>query len=189
MKKIEYLYDAKINQKGIAIIALMVVILVLAIVAGVALGYFTDKSSTDSTINNGNNIDEEEKNTIESDEEHVHNYDIFVRSEEATCQKPSKVIVKCECGEESTLEDTVIAEHTWHNSKIIKKETCQEEGEIQYTCTMCGESKTEKIEKLEHNFTVKLRRKKYKATEATLREPAKYYYKCQTCDEHGEETY
>lgn len=186
MKRLEYLYNAKINQKGISIIALMMVILVLAVVVGVALGHFTDNNSQEVSIESNNEV---KNNITELDKEHVHNFVVLVRSEDVKCGEFIKSVVKCECGEEKIITSTETLKHVFHKVEKIKKATCKEDGETQYSCIYCGELKTEKIEKLEHNFTVKLRRKKYMANEATLTEPATYYYKCQTCDEHGEETY
>ena len=40
-------------------------------------------------------------------------------------------------------------EHVWDEGKVIKEATYDEEGEMLYTCTVCGETKTEVIPKLE----------------------------------------
>ena len=55
---------------------------------------------------------------------------------------------ECECGEGYEEGDCV-----WDNGEVVKKATHLEEGEIKYTCTLCGREKTEKIEKTdEHSF-------------------------------------
>ncbi len=38
--------------------------------------------------------------------------------------------------------------HTWDSGKVTKEATSQETGEMTYTCTVCGETKTETIEKI-----------------------------------------
>ena len=47
----------------------------------------------------------------------------------------------CVCG------DTQYAAHTWDNGKVTKAATCKDTGEKLYTCTACGETKTEAIAK------------------------------------------
>ena len=43
--------------------------------------------------------------------------------------------------------------HSWDNGKVTKNATCAEEGIMTYTCKICGETKTEAIEKLTtHSF-------------------------------------
>lgn len=39
-------------------------------------------------------------------------------------------------------------DHTWNEGEITKAPTCKDEGEKTYTCTVCGATKTEPIEKL-----------------------------------------
>ncbi len=40
--------------------------------------------------------------------------------------------------------------HTWDEGTVTKEATCTEDGEIIYTCTACGETKTEEIEAIGH---------------------------------------
>ena len=47
----------------------------------------------------------------------------------------------CVCG------DTQYAAHTWDAGKVTKAATCKDAGEKLYTCTACGETKTEAIAK------------------------------------------
>ena len=47
----------------------------------------------------------------------------------------------CICG------DTQYAAHTWDAGKVTKAATCKDAGEKLYTCTACGETKTEAIAK------------------------------------------
>lgn len=48
----------------------------------------------------------------------------------------------------------ITGDHTSHyySSKVIKDATCEESGEIKYTCDVCGFSYTETIEKLSHTI-------------------------------------
>ena len=43
-------------------------------------------------------------------------------------------------------------EHTWDEGKVTKAATCTEDGEMLYTCTRCGETKTEIIPATGHNY-------------------------------------
>ena len=53
----------------------------------------------------------------------------------------------CVCG------DTQYAAHTWDSGKVTEVPTHTKEGTKTYTCTVCGETKTEKVEKLkDHSY-------------------------------------
>ena len=41
-------------------------------------------------------------------------------------------------------------DHSWGVGKVTKGATCKAEGEMSYTCTVCGETKTVPVEKTEH---------------------------------------
>ncbi|NSE64056.1 hypothetical protein HFM88_08115 [Faecalicatena fissicatena] len=56
-------------------------------------------------------------------------------------------------------------EHHWDQGEIITEATCTEEGEKKFTCSICGDEKTEKISATGHQHT-ELRNKK----EATCKE-------------------
>lgn len=60
------------------------------------------------------------------------------------------------CGEKE-VEHT----HSWDAGKVIKEATCTEDGEKEYKCTVCEETKLEKINKTEHVIVID------KAVEAT----------------------
>ena len=42
--------------------------------------------------------------------------------------------------------------HAWDDGVVIAPATCTEDGEIAYTCAVCGGTKTEPVEKLQHNW-------------------------------------
>lgn len=56
----------------------------------------------------------------------------------------------CEiCGTVIKAQETVPATgHTWDEGKVTREATVEEEGEMTYTCTACGETRTEAIAKL-----------------------------------------
>ncbi|MBO5050933.1 MAG: hypothetical protein J6D31_01940 [Clostridia bacterium] len=49
----------------------------------------------------------------------------------------------CACGEQSDL-----AQHTWNAGEVTAEPTTEAEGTKTYTCTTCGETKTEQLDKL-----------------------------------------
>lgn len=74
-------------------------------------------------------------------------------SREATCtEKGYTGDTYCkECGTFMHAGETIQATgHKWDNGKVTKEPTETAQGIKQYTCTVCGETKTELIDKLEH---------------------------------------
>ena len=72
-----------------------------------------------------------------------------------------------DCGKK-ILSDQTIAKtenHSWDAGKVTTKATCTEEGEKTFTCSICGDEKTEKISATGHQHT-EIRNKK----EATCKE-------------------
>ena len=70
---------------------------------------------------------------------------------EATCTTNGTTAgIKCSvCGEVLLASETVPAKgHTWDDGKVTKKPTIAAEGVKTYTCTVCGATKDEAIEKL-----------------------------------------
>ena len=70
---------------------------------------------------------------------------------EATCTTNGTTAgIKCSvCGEVLLASETVPAKgHTWDDGKVTKKPTITAEGVKTYTCTVCGATKDEAIEKL-----------------------------------------
>ena len=43
--------------------------------------------------------------------------------------------------------------HSWDSGEITKEPTCKEEGEKTFTCSICGNTKTEKVSKTDHQHT------------------------------------
>ena len=44
-------------------------------------------------------------------------------------------------------------DHSWNQGEITKEATCKEEGEKTFTCSICGNTKTEKVSKTDHQHT------------------------------------
>ena len=87
-----------------------------------------------------------------------------VEAKEATCtQKGNNAYYACSCGKvfkdaEGATETTVEAEtipakgHTWDEGKVTTEPTCTEKGVKTYTCSVCGDTKTEEIATVAHQY-------------------------------------
>lgn len=66
-----------------------------------------------------------------------------------TCTTPGKTEGKhCDvCGEVLTPQEELPATgvHTWNDGEVTVRATCDAEGTMTYTCTVCGGTKTEPI--------------------------------------------
>lgn len=72
-------------------------------------------------------------------------------AKDATCTEEGYTgdIYCAECGELIKSGTAVPAKgHSWDEGKVTKEPTLQEEGEMTYTCTVCGDKRTESIPKL-----------------------------------------
>ncbi|MDE5605347.1 MAG: fibronectin type III domain-containing protein [Eubacterium sp.] len=65
-------------------------------------------------------------------------------------------------------------EHNYDNGKVTKKATCKAKGVKTYTCTICGETKTETIAKTAHTY-------KTTTTKATTKKNGSITKKCSVC--------
>ena len=74
-------------------------------------------------------------------------------------------------------EHTVHTEHKWDEGVVTKKATCTEAGEKTYTCTVCKETKTEKIEAAGHKYSTEWTIDK----EATCTESGSKSHHCTVC--------
>ena len=79
---------------------------------------------------------------------HVHKFGDWKTEKEATCSLEGKMYRECECKERETKVIPKLS-HDWDEGKVIKKATEQTAGVMQYTCTVCGETKNEELEKLQ----------------------------------------
>ncbi len=69
-----------------------------------------------------------------------------------------------------------IAAHTcvWSSGSVTKAATCQSEGTMSYTCTICNDIKTESIAKTDHKY-------KSVSVSASCTEPGTVVVSCETC--------
>ena len=102
---------------------------------------------------------------------------------EPTCTKDGYAYGKCvDCGAVISRDDPIIlpasgAEHKWDAGKVTKPATCGAEGVRTYTCTVCGDTKTEAISATgNHTWNAGVVTKQPTATEAGVRT-----YTCTVC--------
>ena len=82
--------------------------------------------------------------TVPVTEPHVHSYDTYVRTEKAaTCTETGVDVYQCSCSAEEARTTDALG-HKWNEGKVIVEATASTQGEILYTCNVCGETKTEK---------------------------------------------
>lgn len=74
--------------------------------------------------------------------------------------------------------------HVWDEGKITKAPTCTETGEKTYTCTVCGESKTETVEATGHHYSTEWTIDK----EATTTETGIKSHHCTVCGDKADIT-
>ena len=104
---------------------------------------------------------------------------------EATCEENgySGDTYCKDCGQLISKGSEIKAKgHTWNNGKVTEEATCKKEGIKTYTCSICGDTKTESIPKKEHSFDEGKVTKKATCTEDGLK-----VYTCKNCGETKEE--
>ena len=86
-----------------------------------------------------------------------HSPAVAVRENEtaATCVLAGSYdsVVYCAvCGEELSRETVTVeaSGHAWDEGTVKTEATCAQAGEVVYTCTLCGETRTESVPKKEH---------------------------------------
>ena len=87
------------------------------------------------------------EDSLGSPTDHTHKYSALVTA--PTCTEDGYTTHTCSCGDSYTDNEVKAAGHKWDGGKVIKEATKTEEGEKLFTCAVCGETKTEKIAKLE----------------------------------------
>lgn len=73
----------------------------------------------------------------------------------ATCVSAGSydsVVYCAECGEELSREEVTVeaSGHAWDEGTVRTEATCAQAGEVVYTCTLCGETRTESVPKKDH---------------------------------------
>ena len=108
---------------------------------------------------------------------------------ESTCEvgRSYDEVVYCTvCGKElsRTIVKTEAKGHKWNPGTITTEPTCTEEGVKTFECTVCGKTKTEKVEALGHDWNEDFTVDK----EATCEETGLKSIHCKSCDERKEIT-
>ena len=80
--------------------------------------------------------------------EHVHKYEWTTKTP-ATCTEAEVELGTCACGDTTTREGDAALGHSWDQGVVTTEPTEEAEGVKTYTCSACGETKTETIAKLE----------------------------------------
>lgn len=76
------------------------------------------------------------------------------------------------------------ANHTWDGGTITKEATCKKDGTKKYTCTVCGETKTEKIPKSDKYHKYKV----VTTVKATMQADGKLGKECTICKKKAKST-
>ena len=84
---------------------------------------------------------------------HTHYYTATVTA--PTCTAKGYTTHTCACGDSYVDTYTDALGHAWDNGKVTKQPTEAETGVKTFTCTRCGETKTETIPKLAHEHSYK----------------------------------
>ena len=77
---------------------------------------------------------------------HTHNYTDKVTA--PTCTAEGYTTHTCACGDSYTDTTVAATGHKWDGGAVTTEPTIETEGVKTFTCTVCGETKTEKINKL-----------------------------------------
>ena len=123
-------------------------LLVFSLVTLVACGNNTSTSNTSTSSNVPSNNSSETisssvvNSSTVSSSTHTHTYsDEWSKDADGHWHEST-------CGHEATAKET----HTWNEGEKTKPATCTEEGEITYTCTVCGFEKVENYDVLGHSY-------------------------------------
>ena len=108
---------------------------------------------------------------------------------ESTCENGGSYdeVVYCTVCNKEISRKTIKTEakgHKWDSGKITKEPTCTEEGVKTFECTVCGKTKTEKVEALGHDWNEDFTVDK----EATCEETGLKSIHCKRCDIKKDET-
>ena len=82
------------------------------------------------------------------DSSHDHSYTAEVTA--PTCTKQGFTTYTCACGDTYVDEHTEATGHSWDEGVVTKEPTESEDGECIYVCTICKETRTEVLPKVEH---------------------------------------
>ena len=102
---------------------------------------------------NGKTYTKEGTVTTTGQAPHTHYYTATVTA--PTCTAKGYTTHTCACGDSYVDTYTDALGHAWDNGKVTKQPTEAETGVKTFTCTRCGETKTETIPKLAHEHSYK----------------------------------
>ena len=102
---------------------------------------------------NGKTYTKEGTVTTTEQAPHTHYYTATVTA--PTCTAKGYTTHTCACGNSYVDTYTDALGHAWDNGKVTKPATETENGVKTFTCTRCGETKTETIPKLTHEHSYK----------------------------------
>jgi len=80
--------------------------------------------------------------------EHEHSYTATVTA--PTCTEEGYTTHTCSCGDSYTDSTVAATGHKWDEGKVTKEPTEEAEGEKTFTCSVCGETRKENIDKVDH---------------------------------------
>lgn len=90
---------------------------------------------------------------------------------------------------EHTGEVASFAEHSWDAGRVTVQAGHTVNGEVIFTCGVCGMTRTEVVPGTPHVFDQQIVDNKYLQTAASCYSPAVYYKSCGTCGAAGTETF
>lgn len=93
----------------------------------------------------------------------------------------ASVLAMCAFGALSSIFANATCNHKWDDGKVTVNPTCQEAGEITYTCEKCGETKTGELDVVAHVWEPGAI-----IRYATCKEHGIQEYECVICDERDE---
>lgn len=117
----------------------------------------TETSEPDVSDSSVDSSSEKEPSSVpssssQSNEPHLHAYKITRIS--PTCTTEGYTLYKCSCGAEKRDNFIPAKGHTWSEWNILSEPTFTELGKKKRSCTVCGQSETEDIQKLnKEDFT------------------------------------
>lgn len=98
-----------------------------------------------------------------------------------TCSTSGKEDTVCDvCGTIVSTKDLGKADHVWNDGEVTQAATCTAPGQTTFTCTVCGETKTEEIPATDHHYDDGV-----VTTQPTCEEPGVKTYTCIA----GDDTY
>ncbi|MBR6917296.1 MAG: leucine-rich repeat protein [Clostridia bacterium] len=110
--------------------------------------------------------------------------DVYYTGSEADWNK-----ISIEIGNDSLTDATIhynfvqCTEHVWDEGTVTEEPGCETTGIKTYTCTVCGETYTEEIAALEHDYYLA------DEVEPSCTERGYYVYRCYNCGDEYEEEY